>query len=132
MHAPHADNLDVGLDRFQGIDVAGKAVLVHTGWSVHWSTPEYLSDHPSLTKEAAIFLRDQGAYLVGIDSHNIDDTRSRNGRPVHTILLRENILIVEHLTGLEQLPDDKFKFSAVPPKMRGMGTFLVRAFAKLT
>jgi arylformamidase len=132
VHAPHADSLDVGLDRFQGIDVAGKAVLIHTGWSVHWSTPEYLNDHPFVTQEAAAFLRDQGAYLVGIDSHNIDDTRSRNCRPVHTTLLRKDILIVEHLTGLEQLPDDKFLFSAVPPKVRGMGTFPVRAFAKLT
>jgi kynurenine formamidase len=132
VRAPYGDRLDVGLDRFQGIDVAGKAVLIHTGWSVHWSTPAYLNDHPFLTQEAAAFLRDQGAHLVGIDSHNIDDTRSRNNRPVHTILLRQDILIVEHLTGLEQLPADKFLFSAVPPKVRGMGTFPVRAFAKLT
>jgi len=132
VRAPHGDRLDVGLDRFQGVDVTGKAVLIHTGWSVHWSTPAYLNDHPFLTQEAAAFLCDQGAHLVGIDSHNIDDTRSRNNRPVHTILLRQDILIVEHLTGLEQLPDDKFLFSAVPPKVRGMGTFPVRAFAKLT
>jgi arylformamidase len=128
----HEDRLDVGLDRFQGIDVAGKAVLIHTGWSKHWNTPTYLDDHPFLTEEAAIFLRDQGARLVGIDSHNIDDTRSRNSRPVHTTLLRQDILIVEHLTGLEQLPDDAFLFSAIPPKVRGMGTFPVRAFAKLS
>ena len=89
-------------------------------------------DHPFLTREAATYLRDQGACLVGIDSHNIDDTRSRNSRPVHTILLRNDVLIVEHLTSLEQLPDDKFLFSAIPPKVRGMGTFPVRAFVQLT
>ena len=132
VRAPHGNQLDVGLDKFHGINVAGKAVLIHTGWSEHWNTPAYLNDHPFLTREAATYLRDQGAYLVGIDSHNIDDTRSRNSRPVHTILLRNDVLIVEHLTGLEQLPDDKFLFSAIPPKVRGMGTFPVRAFAQLT
>jgi kynurenine formamidase len=132
VRAPYGNRLDVGLDKFHGVDVAGKAVLIHTGWSEHWNTPAYLNDHPFLTREAATYLRDQGAYLVGIDSHNIDDTRSRNSRPVHTILLKNDILIVEHLTGLEQLPDDKFLFSAIPPKVRGMGTFPVRAFAQLT
>jgi arylformamidase len=132
VRVPYGNQLDVGPDKFHGINVAGKAVLIHTGWSEHWNTPAYLDDHPFLTREAAIYLRDQGAHLVGIDSHNIDDTRSRNSRPVHTILLRNDILIVEHLTGLESLPDDEFLFSAIPPKVRGMGTFPVRAFAQLT
>jgi arylformamidase len=132
VRAPHRDRLEVGLDKFLGIDIAGKAVLIHTGWSEHWSTPAYLNDHPFLTQEAAAYLRDQGAHLVGIDSHNIDDTRGRNSRPVHTILLRNDILIAEHLTGLEQLPDGEFLFSAIPPKIRGMGTFPVRAFARIT
>jgi len=132
VRAPHRDQLAVGVDNFRGVDVAGKAILVHTGWSEHWSTPAYLNDHPFLTGEAAGYLRDRGARLVGIDSHNIDDTRSRNNRPVHTILLKNDILIVEHLTVLEQLPDAEFWFSAIPPKVRGMGTFPVRAFARLT
>jgi arylformamidase len=132
VRSPHGHRLAVGLDEFNDIDVTGKAVLIHTGWSEHWSTPAYLNDHPFLTQEAAAYLRDQGARLVGIDSHNIDDTRGRNNRPVHTILLRSDILIVEHLTGLEQLPDNGFLFSAIPPKIRGMGTFPVRAFARLT
>ncbi len=131
VRSPHAIQLEVEQHKFHGIDVFGKAVLIHTGWSEHWNTPTYLSDHPFLTQEAAQYLRDQGARLVGIDSHNIDDTRSRNSRPVHSILLRNDILIVEHLTGLDRLPDDEFLFSAIPPKIRGMGTFPVRAFAKV-
>jgi arylformamidase len=132
VRAPYEIQLAVGPGKFQGIEVAGKAVLIHTGWSEHWSTPAHLDDHPFLTQEAAAFLRDQRALLVGIDSHNIDDTRGRNSRPVHTILLRHDILIVEHLTGLEKLPEKEFSFSAIPPKIRGMGTFPVRAFARLT
>ena len=116
---------------FEGLDLKNKAVLVATGWSEHWNTEGYFeAGHPFLTSDAAIFLKNAGVRLVGIDSHNIDDTRERS-RPVHTILLRENILIVEHLTNLKALPDTSFLFSAVPPKFRGVGTFPVRAMAKI-
>ena len=128
----YRERLAVEAGDFTRFDVAGKAVLVHTGWSEHWATGRYLENHPFLTREAALCLRDQGAVLVGIDSHNIDDTRSRNDRPVHTILLREEILIVEHMRGLDQLPDRPFLFNAVPPKIKGMGTFPVRAYAKVS
>jgi arylformamidase len=115
---------------FAGIDVAGKAVLVHTGWARYWRTPQYFEGHPYLTAAAAAALRDQGAALVGIDSLNIDDTHDGE-RPVHTTLLQAGIAIVEHLAQLEALPLDGFTFSAVPPPVRGMGTFPVRAFATL-
>ena len=115
---------------FVPVDCAGKAVLVHTGWDRHWRTDRYFEGHPYLTARAAEYLRDQGALLVGIDSLNIDDTRGGT-RPVYSILLREGIPIVEHLTALDALPDSGFQFSAVPPKISGMGTFPVRAHARV-
>ena len=113
---------------FDGLDVRGKAVLVHTGWSRHWRTDQYFDGHPFLTGGAAQRLRDGGAVLVGIDSYNIDDTAD-GSRPVHTTLLRAGIPIAEHLTRLADLPAAGFKFFAVPVKVRGFGTFPVRAFA---
>lgn len=113
-----------------GVDVAGKAVLVHTGWARHWRTDQYFEGHAYLTEAAAAYLKEQGALLVGIDSFNIDDTADGR-RPVHTVLLGAGIPIVEHLCGLEQLPLNGFRFSAVPPPVKGMGTFPVRAFAAL-
>ena len=127
---PFENGLAVDADAFAGLDVRGRAVLVHTGWSRFWRTESYFADHPFLTDAAARFLVDAGAAFVGIDSHNIDDT-SQPRRPVHSLLLAANIPIGEHLTGLDQLPDHGFRFSAVPPKIRGMGTFPVRAFAVL-
>jgi kynurenine formamidase len=50
---------------------------------------------------------------------------------VHTTLLGAGIPIVEHLTRLDQLPIQNFRFTAVPPKVHGMGTFPVRAYATL-
>ncbi|WP_266156887.1 cyclase family protein [Dyella silvatica] len=111
---------------FAALDVRGRAVLVHTGWSTHWRTDGYFEGHPFLTRAAAEYLRDQGALLVGIDSMNIDDT-SDGERPVHSVLLAAGIPIVEHLTNLAALPLDGFRFSAVPPKIAAMGTFPVRA-----
>lgn len=113
---------------FAGADIRGKAVLVHTGWAKHWGTDQYFEGHPHLTAASATLLRDQGAVLVGIDSLNIDSTSTRE-RPAHTILLGANIPIVEHMCCLEQLPNHPFKFHAVPVKVKGMGTFPVRAYA---
>jgi kynurenine formamidase len=112
---------------FKDHDLRGKAVLIHTGWDEHWRTDQYFEGHPFLTGEATKFLREAGAGLVGIDSLNIDDTDDLS-RPVHTALLGAEIPIVEHLRGLDQLPDDNFRFFAVPVKVKGMGTFPVRAF----
>jgi kynurenine formamidase len=120
----------IGRSLFQDLEVAGKAVLVHTGWSRHWRTDQYFEGHPFLTKEAAEFLRDAGAVMVGIDSLNIDDTADL-ARPVHSTLLAAGIPIVEHLTNLDQLPDGGFRFFAAPVKVKAFGTFPVRAFAIL-
>ena len=119
-----------GPDRFAGRDVTGRAVLVHTGWDRHWRTPAYQQGHPFLTRDAAALLRDRGAALVGIDSLNIDDTAD-GARPVHTILLGAGIPLVEHLRGLDAAPDEGFRFYAVPVKLRGVGSFPVRAFGLL-
>lgn len=127
---PWDKEIAVDATAIEGLDVAGKAVLVHTGWDRHWRTDRYGDGHPFLTAAAADWLIDNGAALVGIDSNNIDDTRVR-ARPVHTRLLGADIPICEHMTGLGQLPDQGFRFSAVPPKVRGMGTFPVRAYAVL-
>jgi arylformamidase len=115
---------------FRDIDVREKAILVHTGWDVHWGTEQYLSENPYLTRDAAECLRSGGARLVGIDSVNIDDLGDLT-RPVHSILLGADIPIVEHLCQLGPLPDTGFRFSAVPAKVSGSGTWPVRAFATL-
>jgi kynurenine formamidase len=120
----------IGVDAFAHLEVAGRAVLVHTGWDTHWRTDRYFEGHPFLTAEAAAYLVQQGAALVGIDSLNIDDTGD-GARPVHTALLGASIPIVEHMCGLDMLPDSGFRFFAVPAPVRGMGSFPVRAFALL-
>jgi arylformamidase len=131
IRADHKKGLAITAEAFKGRELRNRAVLVHTGWDEYWATDKYYENHPFLTEDAAVYLKSVGVKLVGIDSHNIDDTRG-NTRPVHSTLLREEILIVEHLCNLQNIPDEGFTFSAVPPKFKGAGTFPVRAFAKLT
>ena len=109
-------------------EIAGRAILFHTGWDRHWRTDAYFDGHPFITERAAVYLRDSGAAFVGIDSHNIDDTRD-NARPVHSVLLDGGIPICEHMRGLAALPDAGCRLFAVPVKVRALGTFPVRAFA---
>jgi arylformamidase len=125
---PHENGLATDASDLGGLDVHGKAVLVHTGWDRHWRTDSYFGEHPYLTASAATWLAENGAAIVGIDSCNIDNMHVR-ARPVHTILLGAGIPICEHMTGLDRLPDSGFRFSAVPPKVKGVGTFPVRAYA---
>jgi kynurenine formamidase len=117
----------VGPSAFRGRPIRGKAVLIDTGWSAHWRTDRYFEGHPFLMRDAAEYLKEAGATLVGIDSFNIDDTDDM-ARPVHSTLLGAEIPIVEHLTGLERMPEEGSRFFAVPVKVKGMGTFPVRAF----
>ena len=118
----------VGPERFDGLDLSGRAVLVRTGWSRHFRTAAYFRDHPYLTRAAAELLVRAGAALVGVDTLNIDDTADGT-RPAHTLLLEAGIPIAEHLTNLDRLPRSGFRFHAVPAPVRGMGSFPVRAYA---
>lgn len=130
IRADYKLNKAINSSFFKDKEIRGRAVLVHTGWDKHWNTDQYVEDSPFITKDAAEYLRDCGVKLVGIDSVNIDDMSDKS-RPAHSILLADDILIVEHMCNLHKLPNEGFKFSAIPPKFAGVGTFPVRAFAKL-
>lgn len=121
----------IGPEPFAGLALEGRAVLVETGWSRHWRSPTYLDGYPFLTRAAGEALVQAGAALVGIDSPNVDDNRDGE-RPVHTALLGAEIPIVEHLTNLASLPLRPFRFFAVPPPIRKLTSFPVRAFAIVT
>jgi arylformamidase len=123
----------VDVPALENLVVAGHAVLLHTGGDRHWATPEYLVDAPFLTAAGAQWLAQHGAALVGIDAVNIDDVSpgSAGARPAHSLLLAAGIPIVEHLTGLENLPPTGARFTAAPPRVSGFGTFPVRAYASV-
>jgi len=120
----------ISVGALAGVDVRGKAVLLHTGDDARFGTAEYAADAQFLTRDGAAWLAGREPALVGIDAVNIDDTADRE-RPAHTLLLAAGIPVVEHLTGLDQLPPVGAWFTAVPLRVEGMGTIPVRAFARL-
>jgi kynurenine formamidase len=117
--------------RLEGRELAGKAVLLHTGWDIHFGTPAYAAGAPYLSPDGVDFLVDAGAVLVGIDSLNIDNTEGTGERPAHTKLLAAGVHIVEHLTNLAAVPESGSLFTAAPPLIEGFGTFPVRAYARI-
>lgn len=130
-HLTDAAERGIPAEAFAGRELAGSAVLLHTGWDRHFGAPEYRTGAPFLTEAGAQYLVDAGVVLVGIDSLNIDDTESGGERPAHTLLLAAGIHVVEHLTNLGEVPAEGARFTAVPPRVEGFGTFPVRAFAEL-
>jgi kynurenine formamidase len=121
---------EIGMGALAAVDVRGKAVLLHTGDAARFGTPRYAADAHFLTREGAAWLAGQDPAVVGIDAVNIDDTADRE-RPAHTLLLAAGIPVIEHLTGLEQLPPAGASFTAVPLRVAGLGTVTVRAFARI-
>jgi kynurenine formamidase len=126
---PGFDGRGITADAFGTEDLRGTAVLLSTGWDGRFATPEYLLGAPYLTEDGARVLVERGVALVGIDSLNIDNTEGTGERPAHSLLLDAGIHVVEHLTNLGGLPFRGARFTAVPPKVAGFGTFPVRAFA---
>lgn len=118
----------IDVEWFENLELTGRAVLIRTGWDVHWRTAQYGEDAPFLTRRAAEFLVQAKTALVGIDSVNIDD-KNDGARPAHTLLLGAGITVTEHLCNLDKLPLTGFRFHCVPVKFRGVGTFPVRAYA---
>lgn len=130
IHLPAGASRAIDRDELRAYQVHRKAVLIDTGWDRLWPTRAYRQRHPFLTADAAYYLLEEEALLVGIDSPHIDDTTGSQ-RPARAMLLAAGIPICEQLTNLALLPAADFLFSAVPAKVNAVETFSVRAYATL-
>lgn len=123
--AVDADLLD---RRLRGAPIAASAVLLYTGGDDGFGTPAYAHEAPYLTEHGARWLAEREPALVGIDAVNIDDLADP-ARPAHTVLLGRGVLVLEHLTGLANVPATGARLHAAPPAWHGVGTWPVRAYA---
>ncbi len=112
------------------LNINRKAVLIRTGWDQQWGTEQYWEPGPYLARSLVDFLVDAKPRLVGVDFWNVDNTLDPT-RPAHTQLLASNILIVENLCNLSELPSQGFTFYAVPLRIVRGASFPVRAFAEI-
>lgn len=115
-------------ENLETIDVAGRALLLETGWSACWEQKEYF-DHPFLDKQTVDFIIGKKPALVGMDVLVIDD-RNDKTRPAHCGFLSNNILIVENLNNLSLVRGLSVEIFFIPLKLEGTVSIPVRAFAK--
>lgn len=101
-------------------------ILLATGFDAFWRKPGYFTNHPYLSLATARQLVKIGIKGVGIDCPSVDAP----GRilPVHQLLLKNDILIVENLTGLVPLKDQLVQLFVLPLKIAAEGA-PVRAIA---
>jgi kynurenine formamidase len=111
-------------------ELEGRAVLIRTEWDKRWGTESYWEPGPYLSEKSIDLLIRSKATLVGVDFWNVDNTADFV-RPAHTRLLASDILIVEHLCNLSDLPRTGFRFYAVPLRIVRGASFPVRAFAEI-
>ena len=107
---------------------SGCAVLLRTGMEEWWDTDQYWDRSPFLVAETGRALVDRGIALLGVDFLNVDDVTDPR-RPVHTVLLREGVPIVENLCQIAQLPERGFRMHAAPAPLAGVASFPIRAYA---
>ena len=112
---------------YQALIEQQRRVLIETGWGQQWTTPKYFIDFPVLTEGAAELLLSCEIKLIGIDTPSVD----KPPHLTHQILLGHQILIVENLAYLDQLPDTSFQLIALPLKITGRDGSPVRAIAKV-
>ncbi|MBL1078695.1 cyclase family protein [Nocardia sp. 2] len=124
----------IGREYFEGQVAAGRIVLIATGWSQHWGTPDYLA-HPAPTPEAAEYLIASGVRTVGIDALSVDPTPAED-IAVHRILCGAHAVIAENLTALDELlaaqaAGQRIEVSLLPLRLPGADGSPVRAIARI-
>jgi len=112
--------------------LAGDIVLFNFGWSANWrlrpNDGGYVDDWPGVSMEAAEYLVSKQVAALGVDTLSPDPPEALRTRPIHPVVLERQVLIVENLCNLEQLPDT-FVFIALPLKIREGSGSPIRAVA---
>ena len=111
----------IGLDRLEraGFDAkraAGSILLLATGWSDGaWRSVRLYGDNPFLGPDAAQAIADAKPSALGLD-FAVDEKKPW---PNHTVLLGAEVLLIENLMGLPDLPGDGYDVIAFPLRMEG-------------
>lgn len=104
------------------------SIVFSTGWEHNYNSDNYISSNPGLSSQAATYLSNKKINAVAIDSPSID-SGIESEFPVHQILLKNNIIIIENICNLAQIDKKIFRLIAIPLKLRGASGSPVRALA---
>ncbi|MQA73403.1 MAG: hypothetical protein GEU88_03450 [Solirubrobacterales bacterium] len=129
--APPGEPITLGDLEAAGFD-AGAArdsiLLLATGWTDRtWTSERLYGDNPFLAGDAAAAVAEAGPSALGLD-FAVDEQRPW---PNHTILLGAEVLLIENLMGLPDLPADDFEVIAFPLRLEGENGGPARVVASL-
>ncbi|MFS4417598.1 cyclase family protein [Maribacter sp. 2307ULW6-5] len=98
----------------------GQGVLLHTDWSKKLYTDDYRNKLPRISRELAHWLGKKGVGLLGVEPPSVADVNNIGEvTEIHTILMKNDIIIIEGLKNLEQLTKEKVTLIALPLKVEG-------------
>jgi kynurenine formamidase len=111
---------------------AGDIVIFDFGWAARWALRPndkgYLTDWPGVSLEAAEYLLEKQVAAIGVDTLSPDPPAALAAKPLHPVVLEKQMLIIENLCNLDELPDF-FLFLALPLKIRGGSGSPIRPIA---
>lgn len=112
----------------------GDAVLLSTGWARKYGTPAYHT-RPWLTVEGAIWLREHGARLVGMDFANPEQPPGQHQMSMdfrdHHELLDHGVLIVENVADMSEIEGQRVRLFVTAAPVIGIDGFPARVFAEI-
>jgi kynurenine formamidase len=101
-------------------------LIIRTGWDKYWGKQQYFKGFPVLDAEAAQWLCGFKLKGVGVDTISVDPVESKT-IPIHRVLFKKNIIIIENLTNLGELEKEVFTFTCLPLKLKNGDGSPVRA-----
>jgi arylformamidase len=123
---PLEEITDKHLGRFEEYMKYVDAVIFKTGWGRHFGQEDYFTSFPGLSEQAVKWLADNDIRLIGLESPSVNAVRHQE---IHTLLLQNDILIIESLANVSDILKEYVELFAVPLKLKGLDGSPVRAFA---
>lgn len=110
--APIADNIQ-----------KGESLIIRTDWSKKLDKKSYRDELPRISEELAQWLGEKGVGLLAVEPPSVADVNNlEEVTKIHTILMENDIIIVEGLTNVDALTKNQVILIATPLKiLRGDG-----------
>jgi kynurenine formamidase len=109
----------------------GDGLLLRTGWSRFIGEPDYYRNNfPRIGKDLAEWCVEREVRMLGVEPPSVADVNNLEElTTIHRILLGGRVIIVEGLTSLGELSQERVFFAALPLKIEGGDGSPCRAFA---
>ncbi|NDV22205.1 cyclase family protein [Desulfovibrio sp. JC022] len=113
-------------------EIIPQRIILRYDWDKYWGDEKYYTGHPYLSEHAARWLVEKGVKLVGTDAampDNPEPPANSPDSPIHKILLKSKVILLEYLCNIHQLTSETVTLMALPLKVKGADGAPVRCVA---